>query len=66
MRKTPTGTWAADMIGWSSSKFIGALRGNKPKNKQNDEDNDKNVKQDAGDIGTRSRNASKAKNGRNY
>jgi hypothetical protein len=41
-------------------------RGNKPKNKQDDEDNDKDVKEHAGDIGTRSRNAAKAKNGRDY
>jgi hypothetical protein len=41
-------------------------RGNKSKNEQDDEDNHKDVKEDAGDIGTRSRNASKAKNGRDY
>jgi hypothetical protein len=41
-------------------------RGNKSKNEQDDEDNDKDIKEDAGDIGARSRNASKAKNGRDY
>jgi hypothetical protein len=45
---------------------LNTSRGNKPKNKQDDEDNDKDVKEDAGDIGTRSRNASEAKNGRDY
>ncbi len=45
---------------------LDASRGNKPKNKQDDEDNDKDVKEDSGDIGTRSGNASKAENGCDY
>jgi hypothetical protein len=47
-------------------QWLDTSRGNKPKNKQDDEDNDKDVKEDTGNIGTRSGNASKAENGRDY
>jgi len=36
-----------------TSRQLDTSRGNKPRNKENDEDNDKNVKQAAGDISTR-------------